>query len=114
MAWSERRIDLYFVFALRELQQVPMGQTKAPVLFVVGGAVGDIVRTVRKCVQMLSQLDEGHLLVNWNTVIHDMKIASMEIDNPTTSSILDECVVDDMEQNPFIHQKAYNFYLWQR
>ena len=84
----QRRVDTNFVRAVLERQHLVVRKAKSPVLLVVGRPIRDPVRIFRKREEMRLEFAERHGCMHRNTVVHDVQVALLEVDNPPSARVL--------------------------
>src|SRR4030095_3454727 len=64
IAVAQSGVDADFVFTLRERCEYLVAQAEAPVLFIIGSAVGNPIRVLRHCERVGFQFLKGNLLMD--------------------------------------------------
>ena len=85
----ERGVDEDLVLAVREGFKELVGQTEAPRLLVVRGAVGDQVRLLRQAVEAESQVAQRKPAVDRDAVADQVQAVVGEVDDPTARRVPD-------------------------
>ena len=63
------RIDVNVVVSVFKLIELTLGQTKTPVLPVVGSSLGNPVWSISNREQVRPEFCQGHLSVNWSAIV---------------------------------------------
>lgn len=87
MPLGQRGIDTHVVLFVRQAEQLMVTETEPPALLVVGGPVGNPVRMVGKCMQVLLQLGEAHSSAYGAAIPDYMEVRLQEVDNPLSSQV---------------------------
>src|SRR5262245_44205904 len=89
-----------------------MWQTESPGFRVIGRLVRNPVRMLRNGMKMWLQFRQRHRVVNWDTVVDDMEIRLIEIDNASAVGTLDVGVLDiPLFRNNPIEDSSARWYL---
>src|ERR1700723_49307 len=102
MTWLKGRINANFIFVVRQCVQLPLRQAKSPSFLIVGRAIRNPIGGFRQSEQVLAELRKTHFLSYRNAVVHNVQIASSEIDNSCAAAVLDVSVtnVPFLRHNP--------------
>jgi hypothetical protein len=90
----QSRINPDFIFTVLEFQEIAVGKTKPPRVFVVGGSIGNPIGMFDQGVQVSLQFRQREVLVDGDTVIEYVKAVFLKIDDLFASWIFNPSITN--------------------
>src|SRR3954447_22385754 len=87
-ALAQRRVNKHLVGIIWKCQETVMRHAKAPRFLIIGGSIRDDAWLIRKREYVRTQLPQAIVTAHGYAVVHDMKVAPLEINDSLAAAIL--------------------------
>ena len=91
---GEGGVDTNFIIAFRQTEELTVGKTETPVLFVIGGPIGNPIRVFRKRKQVRLDFAQEHCGMDWHAIVEHVQVTLLKVHHPSAGTVLDISVSD--------------------